>query len=57
MPTTTKSKGIKNPTLFPNAGRKFTTVEEAAQAKTDQVWNTVLKYVNWEKFETLRNQG
>ncbi|AKD54484.1 hypothetical protein [Spirosoma radiotolerans] len=30
--------------------RKFDTVEEAAQAKTDYVWNTVLKDFDWNAF-------
>lgn len=35
---------------------KFDSVEEAAQEKTDHVWNTVFKNVNWDKFEELRKK-
>lgn len=36
--------------------KSYATVEEAAQAKTDYVWNTVLKDVDWDKFEEMRRK-
>ncbi|SOD88391.1 hypothetical protein SAMN06269250_2644 [Spirosoma fluviale] len=44
-----KTKESKHP-----LDRKFASVEEAAQAKTDYAWNTVLKNVDWDKLEEIR---
>jgi len=56
MPTVTNTFARKNKESKHPLDRKFDTPEEAAQAKTDYVWNTVLKNVDWDKFEQMRKQ-
>ena len=51
--TTTKNIRVKKADRHP-LDHTFETVEEAAQAKTDYVWNSVLKNVDWDKFEEMR---
>lgn len=54
MPTIANKDRPKNQSPKHTLDRKFATVEEAAQAKTDYVWNTVLKNVDWDKLEEMR---
>lgn len=49
IPTIIETKESKHP-----LDRKFASVEEATQAKTDYVWNTVLKDADWDKLEEMR---
>ena len=56
MSVIAKNKSHKDSVAQPDPARKFSTVEEAAQAKTNQAWETVLKHVDWNKLDSLRNQ-
>jgi len=54
MPTVANTSPKKPKQSKHPLDRKFASVDEAAQAKTDYVWNTVLKNVNWDKFDQMR---
>lgn len=54
MPTIVNKDFPKNKPPKHTLDRKFDTAEEAAQAKTDYVWSTVLKNVDWDKLEEMR---
>lgn len=54
MPTIVKKDLPKNKQPIHPLNRKFDTAEEAAQAKTDYVWSTVLQNVDWDKLEEIR---
>lgn len=40
----------------PHFKKSYSTVEEAAQAKTDYVMNVIFKDFDWNKFEEMRRK-
>ena len=57
MPTVANNSPRKDKASKHPLDRKFASVEEAAQAKTDYVWNTVLKNVDWKQFDQTRKKS
>jgi hypothetical protein len=56
MPTIVNKNLRKNRETQHPLDCKFDTVEEAAQAKTEYVWNNVLKNVDWDKLDQIRKK-
>lgn len=56
MPAVINKNSTKSREKRQAIDRKFDSVEEAAQEKTDHAWNTVFKHVDWNKFEEMRKK-
>lgn len=56
MPTVNNTAARKRKEAKHPLDRKFASIQEAAQAKTDYVWNTVLKNVDWDTFDQMRKK-